>query len=371
MPECILKRIKKRMTETSTINFEVNADPALASLWITGNHEDLGNWQPEGLPLTFQEGVWKNSVEVPKGTWLEFKVTNGTWEKEATFEDVGRKENIKFFADDDKHIQLHFKDWLEHPKPMQDHIQGKVEYLGHGSFEGIQDREVIVWLPTQYLQNPRKKFPVLYMHDGQNLVDPNTAFLHSDWGMDESIESLAAADKITPPIIVGLYNTSDRLEEYADTEKGRRYLKFIVEKVKPLIDSRYRTLKGKKSTGVMGSSMGGLISFLAAWYHPKVFGHAACLSPMFWGKKLVDVKAWQMVEASPKHKLTSRFYIDNGTVSLERSLMPGCNHMVRVLRERGYQDDFNLAWFRDEGALHNEAAWANRVWRPLEFMYGK
>jgi predicted alpha/beta superfamily hydrolase len=253
------------------------------------------------------------------------------------------------------------------------------------SGDGIRDREVIVWLPTQYLENPRKKFPVLYMHDGQNIVDPNTAFLNSDWRMDETVEALAAEGRITPPIIVGLYNTSDRLDEYADTELGRNYLNFIVEKVKPVIDSRYRTLKSKKHNCVMGSSMGGLISFLSVWYHPDVFGQAACLSPMFWGKKMVNVKAWQMVEANPKHKLTARLYIDNGTKELERSLMPGCNHMLRVLKGRGYGEDSahkssshksnsqqkSLMWFKDEGAWHNEAAWANRAWKPLEFMFGK
>ncbi len=246
-------------------------------------------------------------------------------------------------ADQDKEVELHIDGWLQNPAPVQDHIVGKVHYLGHLQGDGIQDREVIVWLPTQYLENPKKKFPVLYMHDGQNTVDPNTAFMHSDWQMDDTIEQLAAGGRITPPIIVGVYNTPDRLEEYNDTELGRGYLKFLVETVKPLVDSKFRTLKGKKHTAVMGSSMGGLISFLAAWYYPTVFGHAACLSPMFWGKKQVKVNAWKMVEDNPKHKLNSRLYLDNGTVALERALMPGCKHMLRVLRNRGYQD--GKTWF--------------------------
>lgn len=177
--------------------------------------------------------------------------------------------------------------------------------------------------------------------------------------------------RITPPIIVAIYNTENRLEEYADTPMGRNYLHFIVDQLKPMIDSRYRTLKHKKHNCMMGSSMGGLISFLGAWYYPGVFGQVACLSPMFWGKKKVDVKAWQMVEANPKHRLFARIYLDNGTQGLERALMPGCQHMLRLLKQRGYQDNKNLQWFVDHGALHNEAAWADRVWRPLEFMFAK
>lgn len=364
------------MTETSTIHFQINTTGVMPAMWVTGNHESIGNWDPEGLPLENENGTWKRTLEVPTGTYLEFKVTDGTWEKEATFKEVTEKENLRLLANKDMDVELDFDHWLENPASVADHvegkqIQGKVEYLGHMSGDCIRDREVIVWLPTQYVANPSKKFPVLYMHDGQNLVDPNTAFLNSDWRMDETIEAMAADGRITPPIIVGLYNTQDRLEEYADTELGRNYLRFIVENVKPLIDSRYRTLKSKKHNCVMGSSMGGLISFLSAWYYPNVFGQAACLSPMFWGKKMVDVRAWQMVEANPEHKLSARIYMDNGTKELERFLMPGCKHMLRVLEARGYQQGKNLMWFKDEGALHNEAAWANRADKPLQFMFGK
>lgn len=359
------------MTETSIINFQITASSGANAMWLTGNHESIGNWDPEGLALENQGGTWRSTLEVPKGTFLEFKITDGTWEKEASFKTVSEKENLRLMANQDIDIELEFDHWLENPATAQDDILGKIEYLGLISGDGIQDREVIVWLPTQYLENPRKKFPVLYTHDGQNMVDPNTAFLNNDWRIDETIEALAAKGRITPPIVVGLYNTKDRFEEYADTELGRNYLNFIVKKVKPIIDDRFRTLKGKKHNCVMGSSMGGLISFLSAWYHPKVFGQVACLSPMFWGKKMVNVKAWQMVEANPRQAIKARVYMDNGTKDLERSLMPGCRHMLRVLKERGYRENDKLMWFKDEGAWHNEAAWANRVWKPLEFMFGK
>ncbi|MCC2608112.1 alpha/beta hydrolase-fold protein [Planctobacterium marinum] len=370
MQYTINEKPHRLMTATSTINFAVEAEHQGPALWVTGNHHSIGNWQPEGLPLHNHNGIWKNSLKVPRGTGLEFKITDGTWENEAILNEIAAKQNFRVVANDDMELHLSVNHWHNNPPPMQDHIVGKVDYLGHISGKGFREREVIVWLPTAYLNNPTRKFPVLYMHDGQNLVDPNTAFLHSDWRMDETIESLAAQGQITPPIIVGLYNTEDRLEEYADNQKGRDYLRFIVEEIKPMIDASYRTLKSKKHTAVMGSSMGGLISFLAAWYYPSVFGHAACLSPLFWGKTTVVVNAWQMVKANPKHKLNARLYLDNGTQDLERKLMPGCLNMLKVLQERGYREGNNLMWFKDEGAWHNEAAWAKRVWRPLTFMFG-
>lgn len=359
------------MTETATIEFEVTSEKAPSKVCIAGDHKSLGNWEPAAIAMDFQDGKWKKSVALPKNTWVEFKLTDGTWDNEANIPETDGKRNLRLYVEKDEQIQLRVSDWLLNEPAMNDHIQGKVDYLGIRSYPGIKDREVIVWLPTAYLENPRKRFPVLYAHDGQNMVDDRTAFMNSDWRADDTIEYMAAHDKIEPPIIVGIYNTVDRLEEYNDTELGRRYLEFIVKDLKPYIDKHYRTKKSAKHTAVMGSSMGGLISFLSVWYYPNVFGKAACLSPMFWGKTTVQVEAWQMVEANPKHKLKAQIYMDNGTADLERKLMPGCMHMLRVLKERGYKENKNLVWFRDEGAWHNEHAWAQRLWRPLEYLYGK
>lgn len=340
-------------------------------MYLAGNHKRLGNWIPSGIELKRENNKWVRSIEVPKDTWLEFKITDGTWEKEAQILECAEKKNIRILADKDKAVKLHVSHWHENPAPMIDEIQGQVEYLGHFQCDGILDREVIVWLPTEYANKPQQQFPVLYMHDGQNIIDPNTAFLRSDWGMDETIEEMSRQGSIEAPIVVGIYNTSDRIDDYSDTEKGKRYLKFIAEQLKPIIDKQYRTKPQLENTAIMGSSMGGLISFLAAWYYPHVFGKAACLSPMFWGKRQVTLNAWKMVEENPSHPLCAMIYMDNGTADLERRLMPGCRHMLRVLKQRGYREHHDLAWFKDEGALHNEQAWAKRVWKPLKFLFGK
>ena len=359
------------MTETATIDFEVTSTTDHGAIFIAGDHELLGSWNPAAVRMEYKEGKWKKTLDLPKYTWVEFKITNGTWNDEAIVSGADANRNLRLFVEEDQRVQLEVDEWIINDYAGQDTIRGKVDHLGIRSYPGLKDREVIVWLPTAYFENPGKLFPVLYAHDGQNMVDCGTAFLNNDWRADDTIERMAENNQIDPPIMVCIYNTDDRLEEYNDTEIGRRYLAFIVHDLKPFIDKHYRTEKSVAHTSVIGSSMGGLISFLAAWYHPTVFGQAACLSPMFWGKTTVNVEAWKMVENNPEHELKANIYMDNGTVELERKLMPGCKNMLRVLKTRGYKKNKNLIWFRDEGAWHNEKAWAERLWRPLQYLYGK
>lgn len=359
------------MSDNTQIQFHVRNASNARYVCISGDHPQLGEWHPNGLPLENHSGIWQSTINLPQNTPIEFKVTAGTWRKEAICEPFSDPVNMQILANQSKRITLDIKHWRNNPITVKHEIQGKVKYLGKLSGEGIRGREVIVWLPTSYFANPQQRFPVLYMHDGQNLVDPDTAFMNSHWRMDETIESMSRDDLIQAPIVVGIYNTQDRLEEYNDTTLGKHYLNFIVNQVKPYIDKHFRTLPNKENTAVMGSSMGGLISFLATWYHPTVFGKAACLSPMFWGKNQVNVNIWKKVKNERRRKISSKLYIDNGTVGLERYLMPGCNHMIKALEARGLQHGTHLIWHVEQGAEHNEHAWANRVWRPLKFMFGK
>jgi enterochelin esterase-like enzyme len=359
------------MTKTATIDFEITSTTDAKAMYIAGDHESLGNWVPDAVSLELSDGIWKKTLHLPKNTWQEFKITDGSWNKEALISGAPDNQNLRLFVHEDQQVKLNVEKWQSHAPMGKDTVRGQVDHLGIQSYPGLKNREVIVWLPSAYIANPTKSFPVLYANDGQNMVDRNTAFLNNDWRADDTIERMAAQNHIDPPIMVCIYNTDDRLEEYNDTELGRRYLAFIVHELKPFIDKHYRTKKNPANTAIIGSSMGGLISFLAAWYHPNVFGQAACLSPMFWGKTTVQVKTWKMVENHPKHELKAKLYIDNGTVELERKLMPGCKKMLRVLRSRGYKKNKNLLWFVDDGAWHNEHAWAERLWRPLEYFYGK
>ena len=132
----------------------------------------------------------------------------------------------------------------------RDEIVGNARLLTDFHSEHLDNyRNIIIWLPPGYnrLRNVQKKYPVLYMHDGQNLIDPKTAFAGNDWRVDETAVKLSKAKKMAEIIVIGIYNTPDRLEEYSDSVKGDLYLKFIVEELKPFIDNNYRTIH-KEST---------------------------------------------------------------------------------------------------------------------------
>ena len=224
-------------------------------------------------------------------------------------------------------------------------------------------RDFFVWLPPGYNLNPSKSYPVLYMHDGQNLIDPKISYAGKDWQVDETVTRLIKEYKIKEVIVVGIYNTGDRLEEYSDTEKGEKYLKFLIEELKAFVDSKYKTLPDPNNTAIMGSSMGGLASFLAAWKHPDVFSMTGCMSSSFYYN---DDKVFKMLDEYSGPKKHIKFYIDHGEDGLVRGQKMFCK-----LTQMGYIIGTDLDYYFAPGAEHNESEWAKRLERPLLFFFGR
>jgi predicted alpha/beta superfamily hydrolase len=240
-------------------------------------------------------------------------------------------------------------------------------------------RDVVVWLPPGY-GAARRRHPVIYFQDGQNIFDPLTAFLGNAWHAGTRATELIRAGTIVAPIMVGVYNTGfNRMNEYAPTpaefsgwdgEKCRsqgdakRYARFFVNEVKPFIDARYRTLPGPRTTAVVGSSMGGLVSLYFALWHPRVFGQVAALSPSIWWGDHAVVGAFARLRKKP----AVRLWLDMGTAE------PGWE-AVRVLRDalvaRGWKPGADLAYHEVSGAEHTEHAWAARIGDVLQFITGK
>jgi predicted alpha/beta superfamily hydrolase len=248
--------------------------------------------------------------------------------------------------------------------------KGKISVIGNVEFHReiysrILDskRDFFVWLPASYDDNLSKNYPVLYMHDGQNLIDPKTSFAGKDWQVDETVTKLIKEYKMKEIIVVGINNTKDRLEEYSDTEKGEKYLTFIIEELKTFVDSKYRTLTDPNNTAIMGSSMGGLVSFLAAWKHPEVFSMAGCMSSSFYYN---DDKVFKMLDEYDGTKKHIKFYIDHGEDGLVRGQKMFCK-----LTQMGYVIGTDLDYFYARGAEHNEKEWAKRMERPLIFFFGR
>lgn len=248
--------------------------------------------------------------------------------------------------------------------------KGKVPVIGNVEYHRRiysrildSNRDFFVWLPASYGENLSKNYPVLYMHDGQNLIDPKTSFAGKDWQVDETVTKLIREHRIKEIIVVGIHNSADRLEEYSDSERGKIYRKFLIEDLKPFIDSKYRTLTDNKNTAVMGSSMGGLASFLIAWNHPDVFSMAGCLSSSFYYN---DDKVFKMLDEYTGPKKPVKFYIDHGEDGLIRG-----QKMLCKLTQMGYVIGTDLDYFYARGAEHNETEWAKRLERPLLFFFGK
>lgn len=249
----------------------------------------------------------------------------------------------------------------------RDEILGRFEMLN--DFYSIHlknERDIIVWLPPSYTES-NSYYPVLYMHDGQNLFNPRTSFIGYDWKVDETATWLFEKREAAEFIVVGIYNTNDRLDEYNfNTAKGKLYARFLTEQLKPFIDENYRTKKTKADTAVMGSSMGGLISFQLAWNFPAVFGKAACMSNSFW---VDDKKIFESVTQNSPQSRELKIYIDCGLA--EKEIIKDNKKMCRLLRAAGFRTNKNLMCNFVKGARHSEYDWAARLEIPLKFLFGK
>lgn len=238
-------------------------------------------------------------------------------------------------------------------------------------------RNILVYLPPSYTQSPQKRYPVLYMHDGNNLFDRATGFMGQEWEVDEHTEALIKSGQIQDIIIVGIYNSPARMDEYTwhpahldgQTQggQGAAYGRFMVEELKPLIDQTYRTLTDRDNTAVMGSSLGGLISYYLGQQYPQVFGKIGMMSPSIWW---ADRKIIQDAKTVPANL---KFWVDIGTQegSKPSQTVQNTRDFVQQLEQKGYQHFKSLAFHIDEGAGHNEQAWAQRIDRPLQFFFGR
>jgi predicted alpha/beta superfamily hydrolase len=225
---------------------------------------------------------------------------------------------------------------------------------------GGHEHKLRVYFPPGYDENTIKRYPVLYMHDGSNLFFPDEAFGGSEWQVDENLEQLDSMSLIDKVIVVGVY-ARDRMHDY--TKPGyEAYGRLLVDKVKPLIDTRLRTLADPASTAVMGSSLGGVVSFFLGWQYPHVFGKAACLSSTFGYRD----DLMERVLHEPRRDV--RFYIDSGW---PEDNYENTTAMRDHLLAAGYRFGRDVLYFAFPGALHNEASWALRSHIPFQFFFGK
>lgn len=234
-------------------------------------------------------------------------------------------------------------------------------------------RDLIVYLPPGYHDQPQRRFPVLYMHDGQNLFDGATSFIPgADWHVGHTADDFILTGAVQPLIILGIYNIGkSRIHEYAPTKAPRlgggradRYAKFLVQEVMPWMQREYRVLPDARVTGIGGSSLGGLLSLYLGLKHPQIFGRIAALSPsVWWNQRILHrLTAAARIESRP------RIWLDIGTQEGPR-IVQDVEQYRDILLQKGWHLGKDLHYQRVEGAEHNEAAWARRVGPFLQFLY--
>ncbi len=266
----------------------------------------------------------------------------------------------------------------------EDHtVVGNVQVLPDVESPQLNNqRDLLVYLPPSY-EESTSRYPVIYLHDGQNLFDDATSFA-GEWHVDETMEALSKQG--IEAIIVGLPNNGEeRLNEYSPFKDSKRgggqgdlYLSFIVDTVKPIIDQSFRTLVEREHTGIMGSSMGGLISLYAFFRYPETFGFVGAMSPSLFFAKGAIFDYADSAGYSP-----GRIYMDAGTREYgegrrwtsvpwrSRRYYASVRRMNRLLANKGYRPRRNLLYLEEKWANHEEAAWARRLPQALRFLLGK
>lgn len=251
-----------------------------------------------------------------------------------------------------------------------------IERLHNYSFHSAvlpDDRTVSVYLPPQYDQQPDRRFPVFYLHDGQNLFDPDTSYVAGHtWRAGTTADALNWAGQAEPIILVGVWNTGmRRMAEYTPTRdyrlgggEGHRYGKLLVEELKPWIDSNFRTFPNASDTALGGSSLGGLITLYLGLEYPGVFGKLAVISPSVWWNQRSILGFVAEADLDRRAKI----WLDIGTSEGTRHVRDTELLHLRLVQQ-GWKPGVDLQLVKVASGVHSEDAWAARFDQVLEFLF--
>lgn len=238
------------------------------------------------------------------------------------------------------------------------------------------ERDVIVYLPPGYEDEPQRMYPVLYLHDGQNLFDGRTSFVRGrTWQVREHADAAIEAGEVEPLVIVGIYNTGDRrMAEYTHEYnrkmgtggKADAYGDLITRELMPWIASRYRVRQDRDSTGMGGSSLGGLVTLYLGLRHARHFGKLALLSPSVWWNRKSILS--HLNEHAPQIWERPRVWLDVGDCEGQRAVRD-VEHLARRLKANGWRPGETMHFEKVHGGTHDEASWAGRVRPMLRFLF--
>jgi predicted alpha/beta superfamily hydrolase len=344
---------------------EMPAEP----LYLAGSLPELGRWHPRGVLLHPVDPVTHiTELPLPAGTWFEFLLTRGTW-RSAELDHAGRVHPPRT-AISEPGSQLEETVSFGLRQSIQYHHDFPSRFLPHA-------RSLIVFLPPGYEHDTHERYPVLYLQDGQNLFDAQTAFAGVPWGADETTEIAIRRGEVRPVILVGVANSPERIREYAPRRCGpaqaddlsRQYGRFLVEEVKPFIEQQYRVDGRSSVTGVGGSSLGGLIALSLCKWYPGVFGKCAAMSPSLWWQREYFLRT---LRTNPLWLKTCQVWLDMGgregaTRLGMRANIARARALAKLLGKQMPEGRWH--YYEDEIGGHDERAWGTRFEGMLKFLY--
>ncbi len=328
------------------------------SIFISGDFE---NWTGGQDDFKLSQNDGKYSITLPpEYCKLLFKFTLGSWSTVETNSDGSATDNRSYNCSNGQSIvDISIKGWT---------VPGNSEVIKSTAGENVRilseefeipqlDRKRRIWiyLPNDYNLSD-STYPVIYMHDGQNLFDASTAFA-GEWNVDEIMDRIAENTGFKA-IVVGIDNGAElRINEYVPwaqpqipQAEGKDYVKFLAETLKPYIDENFRTKRNPLNTALMGSSLGGLITHYAALRYPDVFGKAGVFSPSFW----IADEAFDLAKARSKLMHTRMYFLMGDRESEEA--VPGMDRMISLMKTSGFPKE-NIHRKVVEGGEHNEKLW--------------
>lgn len=363
---------------TFRVTVPTDTDPE-AHVYIAG---DFQSWQPGSADYRLEktaDNLWEITLPLEPGKALQFKFTLGGWESVEKGRGGQEIENRLHRVTGGETLELEVGSWARGEKRASS-LTGNITLITVPGF--LDDRRVWIYLPPGYDDQKDRRFPVLYMMDGQNVFDDATSFA-GEWKVDETLEELIPAGRVAPLIVVAVANGGGlRTREYTpwysdergDGGKGGAHLQEWIDTLLPFIDAHYRTSGGPENTGLAGSSFGGLMTMFAAYTHADVFGKYGSFSPsiMWAGGKLPD-----MIARADKPDIT--LYLDMGT--REVGNLQDKNHngiddnidslrsLAGILTGQGFVGGWDLMVVEGENHRHNEAYWAERFPQAVEFLF--
>ncbi len=374
-----------------TVTIRATVPEGTGTLYVTGNLPGLGPWNPTGKVMTGEGRERRAAVRVPPGTTFEYKFTLGSWDREALAPSGAVPANHQLLVSGDVEVSHDIPAFKKDPEEYiadweRSGVLGRLVYWTDVASAHLgPTRHVEIWLPPGYNADPSVHYPVLYMHDGQNLFDPRLASTGVDWGVDEAVVRLVERGVIPPILVVGVWNSAQRGREYSPWHGAPDYARFLIEELKPRIDAEFRTLDGPRHTAVMGSSMGGLLSFYLVTHHSETFGACGCISTHFPLSEAVAASVLpgmatdrppdetpyviRDIRAGLSAPDAARYWFDYGTRGLDATYGPSHEAVREWLLAQGLTEGRDFVVREYDGADHNEASWRARLDDVLTFLF--